>query len=168
MDISVATREELLLLSKVFSLAGEIWESRLRVVFQLLFSLIKMGAKHPSISEHSVPDASEKNWDGSQKTRDIQLLSYFEWEKVSQMQCQEHLWSRANARILVSIAHEVLGASMLTPHHEELDESSESMAADSSESTTMMSEMFVLADEVLGASVLKRHHQDLVESSKNK
>ncbi|GJR24096.1 auxin transport protein BIG [Tanacetum coccineum] len=132
MDIALATREELLLLSEVCSLADEFWESRLRVVFQLLFSSIKLGAKHPSISEHvilpclriisqactppkpdssdkeqggkigpaslhkddnslnssrssgggkSVPDVSEKNWDGSQKTHDIQLLSYSEWEK---------------------------------------------------------------------------------------
>ncbi|KAI3784947.1 hypothetical protein L1987_44055 [Smallanthus sonchifolius] len=132
MDIALATREELLLLSEVCSLADEFWESRLRVVFQLLFSSIKLGAKHPSISEHvilpclriisqactppkpdssdkeqgvkpspvplqkddnnlnssrsvsgskSVPEASEKNWDGSQKTHDIQLLSYSEWEK---------------------------------------------------------------------------------------
>ncbi|XP_071733833.1 auxin transport protein BIG [Rutidosis leptorrhynchoides] len=132
MDIALSTREELLLLSEVCSLADEFWESRLRVVFQLLFSSIKLGAKHPSISEHvilpclriilqactppkpdssdkeqgvkadhgpapqqkdentlttsrssskSVPEASEKNWDGSQKTHDIQLLSYSEWEK---------------------------------------------------------------------------------------
>ncbi|KAI3669933.1 hypothetical protein L6452_41423 [Arctium lappa] len=131
MDIALATREELLLLSEVCSLADEFWESRLRVVFQLLFSSIKLGAKHPSISEHvilpclriisqactppkpdssdkeqgggkpgtmplqkdenrpssvvsgskSVPEASEKNWDGSQKTHDIQLLSYSEWER---------------------------------------------------------------------------------------
>lgn len=130
MDIALATREELLLLSEVCSLADEFWESRLRVVFQLLFSSIKLGAKHPSISEHvilpclriisqactppkpdssdkeqgaakpgpvpvqkdgnssrslsgskSVPEASEKNWDGSHKTHDIQLVSYSEWEK---------------------------------------------------------------------------------------
>nr|GEW69951.1 DNA replication licensing factor MCM6 [Tanacetum cinerariifolium] len=29
----------------------------------------------------SVPGALEKNWDGSQKTNDILLLSYSEWEK---------------------------------------------------------------------------------------
>ncbi|KAJ0614755.1 hypothetical protein HanIR_Chr02g0065991 [Helianthus annuus] len=128
MHIVLATREELILLSEVCSLADEFWESRLRVVFQLLFSSIKLGAKHPSISEHvilpclriisqactppkpdssdkeqggkppqkdenntnssrsvsgskSVPEASEKNWDSSQKTHDIQLLSYSEWEK---------------------------------------------------------------------------------------
>ncbi|KAD4888024.1 hypothetical protein E3N88_20097 [Mikania micrantha] len=132
MDIALATREELLLLSEVCSLADEFWESRLRVVFQLLFSSIKLGAKHPSISEHvilpclriisqactppkpdssdkehggkpsrvpsqkdenslnlsrsdsgskSAPESSEKSWDGSQKTHDIQLLSYSEWEK---------------------------------------------------------------------------------------
>ncbi|KAE8686089.1 Auxin transport protein BIG [Hibiscus syriacus] len=54
MDIAVASREELLLLSEVCSLADEFWESRLRVVFHLLFSSIKLGAKHPAISEHIV------------------------------------------------------------------------------------------------------------------
>jgi len=54
MDIALATREELLLLSEVCSLADEFWESRLRVVFQLLFSSIKLGAKHPAISEHVI------------------------------------------------------------------------------------------------------------------
>ncbi|XP_027153889.1 auxin transport protein BIG [Coffea eugenioides] len=136
MDIALATREELLLLSDVCSLGDEFWELRLRVAFQLLFSSIKLGAKHPAISEHVIlpclriislactppkPDAaekeqvngkpalasqvkdenrsnvpgyggqvsgskavsesSEKNWDGAQKTQDIQLLSYSEWEK---------------------------------------------------------------------------------------
>ncbi|XAR51615.1 Ubiquitin--protein ligase [Bertholletia excelsa] len=134
MDIALAIREELLLLSEVCSLADEYWESRLRVVFQLLFSSIKLGAKHPAISEHivlpclkiisqvctppkpdttdkeqgmgkpasvldennhnpsvsssglggatkSVSESIEKNWDGSQKTQDITLLSYSEWEK---------------------------------------------------------------------------------------
>lgn len=137
MDIALATREELMLLSEVCSVADEFWESRLRVVFQLLFSSIKLGAKHPAISEHvilpclriisqactppkpdtvekeqatgkaapvsqikdehnsnlsgslsglvigsnSAPESVEKNWDGSQKTQDIQLLSYSEWEK---------------------------------------------------------------------------------------
>ncbi|KAI8020121.1 Auxin transport protein BIG [Camellia lanceoleosa] len=134
MDIALATREELLLLSEVCSLADEFWESRLRVVFQLLFSSIKLGAKHPAISEHvilpclriisqactppkpdttdkeqgigkpasvsvesnlnqsvsssvlvsgskSAPEPLEKSCDGSQKTQDIQLLSYSEWEK---------------------------------------------------------------------------------------
>ncbi|XP_057491487.1 auxin transport protein BIG-like isoform X2 [Actinidia eriantha] len=124
MDIALATREELLLLSEVCSLADEFWESRLRVVFQLLFSSIKLGAKHPAISEHvilpclriiaqactppkpdatdkekgvgvspsvsssslvsgskSIPESLDKSWDGSQKTQDIQLLSYSEWEK---------------------------------------------------------------------------------------
>lgn len=137
MDIALATREELSLLSEVCSLADEFWELRLRVVFQLLFSSIKLGAKHPAISEHvilpclriisqactppkpdmiekeqgmgksapasqlkdennSIPSGSlgglvsgsksalesgEKNWDGSHKTQDIQLLSYSEWEK---------------------------------------------------------------------------------------
>ncbi|TQD82010.1 hypothetical protein C1H46_032473 [Malus baccata] len=136
MDIALATREELSLLSEVCSLTDEFWESRLRVVFQLLFSSIKLGAKHPAISEHvilpclriisqsctppkpDVPDKEpntgkattglqsndesnsnmsgslgghgdgtksaeplDKNWDASQKTQDIQLLSYAEWEK---------------------------------------------------------------------------------------
>ncbi|KAL5095744.1 hypothetical protein RYX36_000071 [Vicia faba] len=136
MDIAVTTREELLLLSEVCSLADEYWESRLRLVFQLLFSSIKLGAKHPAISEHVIlpclriisqactppkpetpdkeqvlgkssaktkdeisqnlpgsltgavsvggtktfPDSSERNWDASPKTQDIQLLSYSEWE----------------------------------------------------------------------------------------
>ncbi|XP_050383808.1 auxin transport protein BIG [Argentina anserina] len=137
MDIALATREELSLLSEVCSLADEFWESRLRVVFQLLFSSIKLGAKHPAISEHVIlpclriisqactppkPDVPDKepstgkastglqikdesnsnisgsmgglgsgskptsesldtNWDSSQKTQDIQLLSYSEWKK---------------------------------------------------------------------------------------
>ncbi|KAK7295546.1 hypothetical protein RJT34_18456 [Clitoria ternatea] len=137
MDIAVTTREELLLLSEVCSLADEFWESRLRVVFQLLFSSIKLGAKHPAISEHVIlpclriisqactppkpetpdkeqgpgkssvntkdeikqnvsgsstgavtvngaktfSDLSERNWDATPKTQDIQLLSYSEWER---------------------------------------------------------------------------------------
>ncbi|KAL7101089.1 hypothetical protein ACP275_08G035100 [Erythranthe tilingii] len=136
MDIALATREELMLLSDVCSLTDEFWESRLKIVFQLLFKSIKLGAKHPAISEHVIlpclkiichactppkPDAIdkepgtekpspishvkdenssyesgssgpanasravseslEKNWDGSSKTQDIQLLSYSEWEK---------------------------------------------------------------------------------------
>ncbi|CAN4082734.1 unnamed protein product [Withania somnifera] len=54
MDIALATREELSLLSDVCSLSDEFWESRLRVVFQLLFESIKVGAKHPAISEHVI------------------------------------------------------------------------------------------------------------------
>ncbi|CAD5321836.1 unnamed protein product [Arabidopsis thaliana] len=127
MDIALATREEMLLLSEVCSLTDEFWESRLRLVFQLLFSSIKLGAKHPAISEHIIlpclkiisvactppkPDTAEKeqtmgksapavqekdenaagvikysseseenNLNVSQKTRDIQLVSYLEWEK---------------------------------------------------------------------------------------
>lgn len=127
MDIALATREEMLLLSEVCSLTDEFWESRLRLVFQLLFSSIKLGAKHPAISEHIIlpclkiisvactppkPDTTEKetmigktaptvqekdekapgisksssetednNSDVSQKTLDIQLVSYLEWEK---------------------------------------------------------------------------------------
>ncbi|XP_019442749.1 PREDICTED: auxin transport protein BIG-like isoform X1 [Lupinus angustifolius] len=135
MDIAVTTCEEMLLLSEVSSLADEFWESRLRIVFQLLFSSIKLGAKHPAISEHvilpclrivsqvctppkpdtpdkeeglgkpsvqtkdesnpnvygsltsavvvtkSYSDPSERNWNAAPKTRDIQLLSYSEWER---------------------------------------------------------------------------------------
>ncbi|KAL9261274.1 Auxin transport protein BIG-like protein, partial [Drosera capensis] len=134
MDIAVATREEMLLLSEVCSLSDEFWESRLRVVFQLLFTSVKLGSSHPAISEYvilpclrivsqactppkpdnsdkeksgnsalspsatgesgsntpgsvavsenkSAVDVIEKNWDGSQKAHDIQLLSYSEWEK---------------------------------------------------------------------------------------
>lgn len=54
MDVALATREELLLLSETCSLADEFWESRLRVAFQLLFTSIKLGAKHPAISEHII------------------------------------------------------------------------------------------------------------------
>lgn len=53
-DIALATREELLLLSETCVLVDEFWETRLRVAFQLLFSSIKAGAKHPSISEHVI------------------------------------------------------------------------------------------------------------------
>ncbi|CAN1826681.1 Auxin transport protein BIG [Linum perenne] len=129
MDIAVATREEMILLSEVCSLTDEFWESRLRIVFQLLFSSIKLGAKHPAIAEHiilpclriisqactppkpdktdkeqdiaksasasrlkednnfitsaskSVTELPEKKWSASNKTQDIQLLSYSEWEK---------------------------------------------------------------------------------------
>uniref|UniRef100_J3MVR9 Auxin transport protein BIG n=2 Tax=Oryza brachyantha TaxID=4533 RepID=J3MVR9_ORYBR len=54
MDISQSTREELLLLSETCALVDEFWEARLRVAFQLLFSSIKVGAKHPAISEHII------------------------------------------------------------------------------------------------------------------
>ncbi|KAL5723323.1 RING-type E3 ubiquitin transferase [Ranunculus cassubicifolius] len=54
MDIALATREELLLLSETCSVADEFWESRLRVAFHLLFSSIKLGVKHPAISEHII------------------------------------------------------------------------------------------------------------------
>ncbi|XP_068642658.1 auxin transport protein BIG [Aristolochia californica] len=53
-DIAVSTCEELLLLSETCSMADEFWEARLRVAFQLLFSSIKLGAKHPAISEHVI------------------------------------------------------------------------------------------------------------------
>jgi len=54
MDIAQSTREELLLLSETCGLVDEFWEARLRVAFQLLFSSIKVGAKHPAISEHII------------------------------------------------------------------------------------------------------------------
>ncbi|KAJ1697807.1 hypothetical protein LUZ63_006319 [Rhynchospora breviuscula] len=54
MDIASATREELLLLSETCALVDEFWESRLRVAFQILFSSIKVGAKHPAISENII------------------------------------------------------------------------------------------------------------------
>uniref|UniRef100_A0A1D1Y594 Auxin transport protein BIG n=1 Tax=Anthurium amnicola TaxID=1678845 RepID=A0A1D1Y594_9ARAE len=54
MDIAQATREELLLLSETCALVDEFWEARLRVAFKLLFSSIKLGAKHPAISEHVI------------------------------------------------------------------------------------------------------------------
>ncbi|KAJ6819607.1 auxin transport protein BIG [Iris pallida] len=54
MDIALATREELLLLSETCAVVDEFWESRLRIAFQLLFSSIKLGAKHPAISEHII------------------------------------------------------------------------------------------------------------------
>ncbi|XP_020102857.1 auxin transport protein BIG isoform X2 [Ananas comosus] len=54
MDIALATREELLLLSETCAVVDELWESRLRVAFQLMFSSIKVGAKHPAISEHII------------------------------------------------------------------------------------------------------------------
>ncbi|KAG9448547.1 hypothetical protein H6P81_008512 [Aristolochia fimbriata] len=53
-DIAVSTCEELLLLSETCSMGDEFWEARLRVAFQLLFSSIKLGAKHPAISEHVI------------------------------------------------------------------------------------------------------------------
>jgi E3 ubiquitin-protein ligase UBR4 len=54
MDIAQSTQEELLLLSETCALVDEFWEARLRVAFQLLFSSIKVGAKHPAISEHII------------------------------------------------------------------------------------------------------------------
>ncbi|KAK1310864.1 Auxin transport protein BIG [Acorus calamus] len=54
MDIALATREDLLLLSETCAVGDEFWEARLRVAFQLLFSSIKVGAKHPAISEHVI------------------------------------------------------------------------------------------------------------------
>ncbi|CAH9092629.1 unnamed protein product [Cuscuta epithymum] len=87
-DIALATREDLSLLSDVCSLADEFWESRLRVVFQLLFSSIKSGAKHPAISEHVIlpclriisqactppkPDAAEKEHVMGKPAQDTQV-----------------------------------------------------------------------------------------------
>uniref|UniRef100_A0A7N1A599 Auxin transport protein BIG n=1 Tax=Kalanchoe fedtschenkoi TaxID=63787 RepID=A0A7N1A599_KALFE len=87
LDISVAIREEMLLLSEVCSLADEFWESRLRLVFQLLFSAIKLGGKHPAITEHVIlpclrivsaactppkPDVHEKE-PGSEKPNIVSL-----------------------------------------------------------------------------------------------
>ncbi|KAI4389290.1 hypothetical protein MLD38_001530 [Melastoma candidum] len=132
-DVALASREELFLLSEVCSLSDDFWESRLRVVFQLLFSSIKLGSKHPAISEHVilpclkvisqactppktnaadkeqitmkptslkedspssastlggtvtegrvVTDSPGKNWEFSNKSHDLQLVSYSEWEK---------------------------------------------------------------------------------------
>lgn len=137
LDISVAIREEMLLLSEACSLSDDFWESRLRLVFQLLFSAIKLGGKHPAISEHVIlpclrivsaacappkPDVLDKdrgldksktvsppvnenisnysnssgnlvsgskpfhsshenNGDCPSATKDMQLLSYAEWER---------------------------------------------------------------------------------------
>lgn len=53
-DIAQSTREELQLLSETCALVDEFWEARLRVAFQLLFSSIKVGARHPAISEHII------------------------------------------------------------------------------------------------------------------
>ncbi|CAI9758716.1 unnamed protein product [Fraxinus pennsylvanica] len=53
-DIALAVREELMVLSDVCSLTDEFWESRLRIVFQLLFKSIKLGGKHPAVSEHVI------------------------------------------------------------------------------------------------------------------
>eukprot|EP01018_Ginkgo_biloba_P024431 Gb_03145 [translate_table: standard] len=54
MDIASSIREELQLLSETCSVADEFWEARLRIAFQLLFSSIKVGARHPSIAEHII------------------------------------------------------------------------------------------------------------------
>ncbi|KAF3783370.1 Auxin transport protein [Nymphaea thermarum] len=136
MDVALATREELLLLTETCCISDEFWEARLRIAFQLLFSSIKLGARHPAISEHiilpclrvisqactppkreptdkeqgvgksssatllkdenyghssspggivtgakSLSLSSEKHWDNSRKGQDMQLLSYYEWEK---------------------------------------------------------------------------------------
>ncbi|XP_078439464.1 auxin transport protein (BIG) [Wolffia australiana] len=107
MDISQATREELLLLSETCSLVDEFWEARLRVAFKLLFSSIKYGAKHPAISEHVIlpslrivsqactppktDDIPDKQEGGRAIVKDdrgsgnsdlgVPLLSYSEWER---------------------------------------------------------------------------------------
>jgi E3 ubiquitin-protein ligase UBR4 len=54
MDVASATHEELLLLSETCAMVDEFWESRLRIAFQILFSSIKVGAKHPAISENII------------------------------------------------------------------------------------------------------------------
>ncbi|MCO5564796.1 hypothetical protein L7F22_018464 [Adiantum nelumboides] len=53
-DIATCVREELSLLSETCALVDEFWESRLRVVFQLLFTSIQVGARHPVIAEHII------------------------------------------------------------------------------------------------------------------
>ncbi|KAH7416528.1 hypothetical protein KP509_14G095600 [Ceratopteris richardii] len=53
-DIAACVRDELSLLSETCALTDEFWESRLRIVFQLLFTSIQVGAKHPVISEHII------------------------------------------------------------------------------------------------------------------
>lgn len=54
MDIAASIREEMQLLSETCSVADEFWEARLRIAFQLLFSSIKVGARHPAIAEHII------------------------------------------------------------------------------------------------------------------
>ncbi|KAL3677862.1 hypothetical protein R1sor_020818 [Riccia sorocarpa] len=54
MDVAACVRDELQLLSETCSLADEFWESRLRLVFQLLFRAIQAGARHPVIAEHII------------------------------------------------------------------------------------------------------------------
>lgn len=53
-DIATCVREELQLLSETCALIDEFWEARLRIVFQLLFSSIQVGARHPVIAEHII------------------------------------------------------------------------------------------------------------------
>lgn len=54
MDIAVAIREEIFLLSEVCSVVDEFWEARLRVAFQLLFASIRLGSRNPAISEQII------------------------------------------------------------------------------------------------------------------
>ncbi|KAL2641590.1 hypothetical protein R1flu_009177 [Riccia fluitans] len=54
MDVAACIRDELQLLSETCSLTDEFWESRLRLVFQLLFRAIQAGARHPVIAEHII------------------------------------------------------------------------------------------------------------------
>ncbi|KAG6555165.1 hypothetical protein Mapa_003204 [Marchantia paleacea] len=54
MDVAACVRDELQLLSETCSLTDEFWEARLRVVFQLLFRSIQVGARHPVIAEHII------------------------------------------------------------------------------------------------------------------
>ncbi|XP_024381357.1 auxin transport protein BIG isoform X3 [Physcomitrium patens] len=54
MDISSCVRDELQLLSETCSLTDEFWEARLRIVFQILFRSIQVGAHHPMIADHII------------------------------------------------------------------------------------------------------------------
>ncbi|KAL9674543.1 hypothetical protein QQ045_030815 [Rhodiola kirilowii] len=100
LDISVAISEEMLLLSEVCSLADEFWETRLRLVFQLLFSAIKLSGKHPAISEHVIlpclrivsaactpprSNAHEKE-KGSEKPNTVSVLAEESNSKLSKSQ----------------------------------------------------------------------------------
>ena len=42
------------LLSETCSIVDEFWEARLVIAFQLLFSSIKVGARHPAIAENII------------------------------------------------------------------------------------------------------------------
>jgi E3 ubiquitin-protein ligase UBR4 len=53
-DVATCIRDELQLLSETCALSDDFWESRLRLVFELLFSSVKVGARHPVIAEHII------------------------------------------------------------------------------------------------------------------